>query len=75
MKYILLLSLFFLHTSLVFAIPTTCTILPNDPRSADQILTACGGGTIGIDPLQSSNNGKEAFKDRIIMIAGMAISF
>ncbi len=55
----------------MFAIPETCVFV--DGQSATNMLTACGAGTHGIDPLADSD-GKEGIKNRIITIAQVAIT-
>ena len=72
-KYIFLIFLV-LNISSIFALPSTCMILKDDPRTADQILTACWAGTIWVWPNFDSND-KEGVRGRIESIASVAISF
>ncbi len=72
-KYFFLALSLLLVIPSVFAIPSTCMILKNDPRSASQILVACGAGTIWVNTLDESND-KDGVRIRIESIASVAIS-
>jgi hypothetical protein len=76
MKYILLfLQAFLIVTPFsLSAAPDHCKILPNETRTADQILSACAAATIGVDP-QTTSNDIDGVRERVQLIATSAISF
>ena len=71
MKFLLIAFFSLSPVFMAFAIPATCQII--DGQSVANMLTACAEWTIGIDPLNDSND-RQWVKDRIVKIATWAIA-
>ena len=74
-KYFFLILLFSFSISSVFAIPSTCMILKDDPRTAAQILQACWAWTQWVDPITFYSNDEDGVRQYIEKTASVAISF